>query len=101
MPRNNILADFQSAVQSINLFSTSLHEFKKQTLKIKELYDPDCPEPYLKAIDGLLGSLSYKDMFLIIAVLGDEQTLVSLLQKSEDRPDQIIEKLFLIQKSFV
>lgn len=94
MPSMNILADFQSAIQSINRFNVSLHEFKKQTLKIKELYDEDYPEPYLKAIDDLIGNLTYRDMFLIISILGHEQTLINILQKSEDRPDQIIEKLF-------
>lgn len=90
----NILADFQSAIQSINRFNVSLHEFKKRTLKIIKLYDEDCPQVCLKAIDDLIGNLSYKDMFLIIAIFGHEQTLIKLLQKSDDRPDQIIKKLF-------
>jgi len=94
MPHNNILSDFQSAIQSINRFNVSLYEFKKQTLKIKELYDEDYPEPYLKAIDDLIGNLTYRDTFFIISILGHEQTLINILQKSEDRPDQIIKKLF-------
>jgi hypothetical protein len=94
MPSMNILADFQSAIQSINRITRSLSDFKRDTYDIINLYDEDNPEPYLNAIDCMFANLSYREMYLIIALLGDEKTLVNLLEKSEDQPSQIIEKLF-------
>lgn len=90
----NILADFQSAIQSINRINRSLSDFKRDTSDIINLYDDDNPEQYLNAIDSMLINLTYREMFLIIALLGDEQTLIKFLDKSEDKPSQIIEKLF-------
>lgn len=89
----NILADLQSAIHSINRFNVSLDTFRKQTLKIKELYDEDNPTTYLAAIDKLLTTLSHREMYLIIALIGDEQTLIEIIGKSEDHPSELILKL--------
>jgi hypothetical protein len=56
----NILADFQSAIQSINRITRSLSDFKRDTYDIINLYDEDNPEPYLNAIDCMFANLSYR-----------------------------------------
>ena len=98
MPSMNILADFESAMQSINRITQSLSDFKRQARRIVSLYDEDNTEPYLNALENLLNDLSYREMYLIIALIGDELALYNILKTSEDQPSQIIEKLFLQPK---
>lgn len=94
----NILADFQSATNSINHINQVLSDFKRQARRIIALYDEDNIQPYLKGIDDLLNNISYRDMFLIIALLGDELRLNLILEDSNDKPNIILEKLFLQPK---
>jgi hypothetical protein len=95
MPSVSIISDLKSALQTTKRINEVLSDFKKSTKRIHRLYDDELPEPYLNAIDELLIRFSYRDMFLIIALLGNEKKLIKILGKSEDKPTQIIEKLFL------
>lgn len=94
----NILADFQSAIHSINKVNHSLSDFKREARRIADLYDEDNDEPYIDAVDSFLSNLSYREMYLIIALLGDELRLSKFLARSEDKPSQVIEKLFFEPK---
>ena len=91
----NILADFESATQSINRLNNSILEFKNQIIHIPSLYNEDDPSEYLLAIDSLWRSLSYREMYLLIGLLGDEQTLFKIAERTEDHPHILLEKMFL------
>jgi hypothetical protein len=91
----NILADFESATQSINRLNNSILEFKNQVIRINALYDNDNRVEYLSAIDQLWHSLSYRDMYLLIGLLGNEETLFKIAQETEEYPNILLEKMFL------
>lgn len=91
----NILADLQTAIQSINRFNEALSDFKQHALEIATLYREDAPEPFLKRLDNVLSRYSHKDIFLLLSFLIEDAILNKTIKKLDDQPRDILEKVFI------
>jgi hypothetical protein len=95
MPSMNILADFQSVFQSINRINDTLIEFKQKTLEVSASYRESNTNPYLTKLDKFLSSYSNKDIFLLLSFLADDVNLNEAVNKLEDKPRDLLEKLLI------
>lgn len=91
----NILADFESAIQSINRFNNSIKEFNRTTLELATCYCKGNSEEYHQRVNQSLEKYSTRDIFLLLAFLPDETTLNIQTQKIKIDPRELLEKILI------
>lgn len=103
----NILADFETAIQSIDRINNALKDFKLKVLEVSFFYneafhDEEKLELYLEKLKSAFQNYSTKEMFLLIALFSDEKKLSNALDSfdsSEIHINELIEKTLILKNS--